>query len=98
MTIIKREPEPWGGHLVESQSHRTENWMGGDWIAVPEALEAALYACGGYCELEIQDGVLVGLTPTERTPEPEPEPTAQEDAEALLVDHEYRLTLLELGL
>lgn len=26
------------------------------------------------------------------------EPTPQEDTEALLVDHEYRLTLLELGL
>lgn len=26
-----------------------------------------------------------------------PEPTAQEDMEAMLVDHEYRLTLLELG-
>jgi len=39
------------------------------------------------------------------TPEPEAveetpeamEPTAQEDANSLLVDHEYRLTLLELG-
>ncbi|MCQ5130414.1 hypothetical protein NE562_12145 [Butyricicoccus faecihominis] len=28
---------------------------------------------------------------------PSPAPTAQEDADALLVDHEYRLTLLELG-
>lgn len=27
-----------------------------------------------------------------------PEPTAQEDADAMLVDHEYRLTLLELGI
>ena len=33
-------------------------------------------------------------------PEPptiEPEPTAQDDIDAMLVDHEYRLTLLELG-
>ena len=28
---------------------------------------------------------------------PEPPPSEQEDVEALLVDHEYRLTLLELG-
>ena len=28
---------------------------------------------------------------------PEPPPSGQEDVEALLVDHEYRLTLLELG-
>ena len=98
LTIIKIEPEPWGAHLLQTQSHRTENWMGEGWIAVPETLEAALYACGGYCELEIRDGALVGLTPTARPPEPEPAPTAQEDAEAMLVDHEYLLTLLELGL
>lgn len=31
-------------------------------------------------------------------PEPvQPEPTPQEDMDAMLVDHEYRLTLLELG-
>lgn len=28
----------------------------------------------------------------------EPEPTAQDDTDAMLIDHEYRLTLLELGL
>ena len=30
--------------------------------------------------------------------EPESAPTAQEDTDAMMVDHEYRLTLLELGL
>lgn len=29
--------------------------------------------------------------------ESEPEPTEQEDTDAMLVGHEYRLTLLELG-
>ena len=29
---------------------------------------------------------------------PETKPTAQDDTDAMLVDHEYRLTLLELGL
>lgn len=29
---------------------------------------------------------------------PPPEPTESEDTAALLVDHEYRLTLLELGI
>lgn len=28
---------------------------------------------------------------------PAPQPTPQEDADAMMVDHEYRLTLLELG-
>ena len=30
-------------------------------------------------------------------PEPEPEPTTEEDLMSMAVDHEYRLTLLELG-
>lgn len=36
----------------------------------------------------------------EYVPQPEPafEPTAQDDTDAMLVDHELRLTLLELGL
>ena len=29
---------------------------------------------------------------------PTPEPTAEDDTNAMIVDHEYRLTLLELGL
>lgn len=37
------------------------------------------------------------IPPAEDAP-PVPEPTAQEDTDALLVEHEYRLTLLELGL
>lgn len=97
LTIIKIKPEPWGGHLLQSQSHRAENWMGADWIAVPEELETAVWQCGGWCELEIRDGVLAGLTSTERPPEPAPPPDPQADTDALAVDHEYRLTLLELG-
>ena len=34
----------------------------------------------------------------EPAPIPAPEPTAQDDTDAMLIDHEYRLTLLELGL
>ncbi|WNX84354.1 hypothetical protein RWV98_17535 [Agathobaculum sp. NTUH-O15-33] len=60
--------------------------------------------------LTIGDGVykykLEGSGAVERTADeveadvaakPIPTPTAQEDADALLVDHEYRLTILELG-
>ncbi|MEA4933701.1 MAG: hypothetical protein VB071_09045 [Lawsonibacter sp.] len=34
---------------------------------------------------------------TEPEPEAEAEPTAQEDIYSMMVDHEYRLTLMELG-
>lgn len=50
-----------------------------------------------YCE---ENGYTYEL---EERPEPEPEPaveepTAEEDLLAMAVDHEYRITLLELGL
>lgn len=35
--------------------------------------------------------------PVEPVEPVEPEPTAQDDTDAMLVDHEYRITLLELG-
>lgn len=38
-----------------------------------------------------------GIVP-EPEPQPEPEPSQEEDTASMLIDHEYRLTLLELGL
>lgn len=34
---------------------------------------------------------------SEPTPTPTPQPTSEEDTNAMLIDHEYRLTLMELG-
>ena len=96
MTIIKLEPVN-GVHPVERQSHRTSNWMGEGWAEVPEHLAEQAFACGGSCALTLEDGVLTALTAVRR-PEELDAPTPQEDADTLLVDHEYRLTLLELGL
>lgn len=40
------------------------------------------------------NGNLIDVTPTERPPEPEPEPTTEE----MLLEMDYRLTCVELGL
>lgn len=47
---------------------------------------------------EVQDGQIVQVW-TETTPPPEPEPPEDPvlDLEDMTVDHEYRITLLELG-
>lgn len=56
-----------------------------------------------YLRQEWNNGVLV-LT-NKKAPEPEPtpehvqeEPTEEDDTASMLIDHEYRLTLLELGI
>lgn len=59
----------------ESQSHRRypENWNGNGWIPVPPHLERTALSSCPYCDLEIEEGILVGITPTERPSKPEPE-------------------------
>ena len=95
MTIIKQEKVN-GLHPVQKQSGRTKNWMGPGWVEVPEHLVSTAFSSGGYCELVLEHGALTNLVITQQPPQPEP--TAEEDTDAMLVDHEYRLTLLELGL
>lgn len=65
MTIIELRQREDGGHGLESQSHRKECWREG-WLAVPQALEGAVWDCGGYCELTVEEGVLTAVTPLPR--------------------------------
>lgn len=95
MTIIKIEPLESGQRPIESQSGRTECWMDG-YIAVPEHLEDKAWETLGWCDLDIQDGVLVGITPTER-PEPEPEPTPAPSYEERMAALESAMTAMLMG-
>ena len=79
MTIIQIEPMENGQHPIQSQPHRSVCWLPG-YIEVPAHLEGAVWATMGWCDLDIQDGVLVGVTPTER-PEPEPIPVVPTEME-----------------
>ena len=83
LTIIKIETEN-NFHAIQMQSHRTENWMGPEWIAVPESLIENLN--DGYCDLIILDGKLIDIIQTEK-PSPEliqdPTPTLSERVDEL---------------
>ena len=81
MTIIKLASSENGQHPVQSQSGRDACWLDG-WIAVPEELERSVWETLGWCDLQIDDGKLVGVTPTER-PELAPLPKPQPDGEAV---------------
>lgn len=58
----------------EEQSHRAypENWNGEGWLPVPIELEAKVRENAPYCDLVIEDGALVNVTPTEKPPEADP--------------------------
>lgn len=62
MTLVK-VTKTGESHEFESQSHRTCNWMGTEWLEVPDNLVQALYDCSGYCDLVIKNGTITGITP-----------------------------------
>ena len=74
MTIIEINAHEDGSHNLQSRNGAVKVWEDG-YIEVPAHLEADVWACMGWCELVIEDGVLTGITPTERPPEPEQPPT-----------------------
>ncbi len=53
MTIIKILANADGLHLVQSQSHRTTNWLGAEYAAVPDSLVGNIN--GGYCNIALND-------------------------------------------
>lgn len=71
------------------------------WALIPDDMETENFPFGEATAEEV-NGVMTVTNWTPGTiPEPEPEPTheptAQDDTDAMMVDHEYRLTILELG-
>lgn len=56
---------------------------------LPDELLGAYIRAKGDAELIIENGVVTGLNV---------KPTSDEDLMAMAVDHEYRITLLELGI
>lgn len=85
MTIVQIEALETGQHCVERQSRRKAVWLPG-YIEVPPHLEALAWASGGYCDLDILGGRLVGITPTEKPEPPAPEPS---EAERLRADVDF---------
>ena len=82
LTIIELQARADGGHGLQSQSGREACWLEG-WIAVPEALAETVWECRGHCDLEVREGVLVGVTPRERPAPPEEPDVPQSDVDAM---------------
>ena len=69
--------------------------------------EGAAIRRSGSPEIEVEEpaehvcmvvtAMTAGIVP-EPGPEPDPEPDPQEDTDAMLIDHELRISMLELGL
>jgi AhpD family alkylhydroperoxidase len=64
MTIIEILAREDGSHNIQSRHGAARVWEDG-YIEVPSHLEAAVWATCGWCDLHIEEGRLVGVTPTE---------------------------------
>lgn len=106
MKIIKITPNENGSRPALQDWRRNTAPNGYAWC--PDEFESVFYGTSpaGFVNVEIENGVVVAMTVNEEAlaeylaslPEPTaPEPTAQDDIDAMLVDHELRLTMLELG-
>lgn len=98
MRIIKIESLENGAHANKEGNF---GYVPAGYAVIPDCI--AIPATFPFVDLEVKeiDGVMTVVSMSEReVPVVEPvksEPSAQDDMDALLVDHEYRITLLELG-
>lgn len=99
MRLVQIEKLENGAHL--NQTTNNLSVIPNGWAVIPDEMVTDNFPFGDLIAEEI-DGVMTVTSWTpgeipEPDPTPKPEPTAQDDTDAILVDHEYRLTLLELG-
>ena len=85
MILIKKETHDGYYHELQEQSWQSENWLGDEWLEVPEGLRGKVWACAGCCDLVVESGELADVIERERPPEPEAEPalTVEEQIERL---------------
>ncbi len=108
MRLIRKEPNPSGAYPPIQETSVTSLPAG--MAAVPEEMDdEVFYENNGFVTLTLDGDVVTAMTANTAAreswlaslpaaePETEPAATQEEDRDAMLVDHEYRLTLLELG-
>lgn len=89
---------------LENGAHNNQTYHGelpDGWALIPEDMELENFPFGDVTAEEIGGvmtvtGWAAGIVP--EAEEAEVEPSEEDDTASMLVDHEYRLTLLELGL
>ena len=96
-------PNKTGGAYPPPQSIKTP-----ELVELPEEMLETFIEYSGFVELEITGDTVTGIAPNtadfeewkaeQAEAEAVPISDPQADTDAMLIDHEYRLTLLELGL
>lgn len=99
MKIIEVAALSNGAHRNQTPSQLSKIPEG--WAIIPDDMVTENFPFGDIIVEEINGTPTVTAWVPGVLPEPAPvadEPSPQDDTDAMLIDHEYRLTLLELGL
>lgn len=96
MRIIEIETLPNGAHENQTMPEGLTQ-VPADWAIIPD--ELTVPSTFPFVSIEVEAGVVVSMLAgtVPETPDAPDVPTASDDVDAMIVDHEYRLTLLELG-
>lgn len=100
MYYIQSTPNPSGAYPAPQSTQAP------GLAAISDEQVAVLVQYNGFVTLSLQDDTVTAVEPNltaweawkASQPAEQVEPSEAEDTAAMLVDHEYRLTLLELGL
>lgn len=107
MYIIKLNAQSNGGR-PPLQTWQEETAPDG-YALCPEEFHSVFYSTSpaGFVNITVEDGVVTEMTVNQEAldayvaslpPKAEEEPSEQDDIDAMLVDQEYRITMLELGI
>lgn len=97
MRMIEIAPLNNGAH----RNHTHHGVLPEGWAVIPDDMDTPNFPFGDIIVEEINGTPTFTAWVPGVLPEPAPvadEPSPQDDTDAMLIDHEYRLTLLELGL
>ena len=96
MRIIEIEALPNGAHENQTMPEGLAQVPTG-WAIIPD--ELTVPSTFPFVSVEVEAGVVVSMLAgtVPETPDVPEVPSASDDVDAMIVDHEYRLTLLELG-
>ena len=104
MFYVSKYPNSIGNHGNPQSNQYADS------VALPAELLTDYIACRGFAVLAVEDGTVTAVEENmdalnaylaehpDVPDEPFDEPSAQDDTDAMLIDHELRLTLLELGM
>lgn len=100
MRFIKKNPDINGAYFPIQSWNEAAPPDG--YYQVADGVELS---CGGFGALTVEDNIVTAFTPDVEAweawqaehPAPEPEISTETDLMNMAVDHEYRLTILELG-